>query len=117
MEMDIFTPATKAAPTKETIVDFLNVSVRAYFSFPGLLDPYKGQEIPTKMKKKKKGVVLTPPQRAIFDYGGRWAIEKDGAGERMFYYWAHKKGEPEVRMAFFMAEQSFKIVTYHEGGN
>lgn len=109
---DIFTQSVLDAPTPETIVYFLNERVRSYFTHDDLLDPHMGVDVG---RKKKKAPVLSPAQRAVFDFGGRFAIEKDGAGERMFYYWAPKKGEAEVRLAFFMADQSFKIVEAKDG--
>jgi hypothetical protein len=105
---DMFT-SVKNAPTRETIVDFLNANARSYLSDPNLLDPYMGKDVKFK-KKKVKEVALTPAQRAVKDFGGRCAVEKQDAGERMFYYWTPDDGSVDVRLAFFMADKSFRIV-------
>lgn len=111
-EVDIFAPTKKLAPTPATIVDFLNENVRAYLSNANILSPDMGVEVKTKKKVVKKAVVnaKSPAQRAVYDFGGRWALEMDGAGERMVYYWSPGQNQPEIRMYFFMADKSFRVV-------
>lgn len=98
--------STKLEPTEETICDFLTELVRTYFAIALLTDPDMGH--PPKGRKKKRGIPLTPQQRAAQDFGATWAMETFGEGESEIraevYTW---RG---VRMRFFMANKEFKVV-------
>ena len=87
-----------AVPTDDTICDFLTDRVRGYYGNPELLDPNMGFDVRLKSKRKKKEKTFTPQQRALLDYGGRYAVE----GEYEIYYWG------KVRMRFFMNDKCFR---------
>lgn len=99
--------AKKAEPTPATICEFLTEQVRGYFSNPALVDNDMGVQVkPKRGQKKKKN--LTPQQRAVFDFGGTWALETFGEGDAQIqaevYTWQN------VRMRFFMADKSFRRI-------
>lgn len=107
---DMFAPAALLVPDKTSILDLLASRTNAYFGNPDLLDPFMGKSV--KFKKKHYEKTLSPPQQSVRDYGGRFAIETEAAGERVFYYVTVgvPPSQEELRLAYFMAEKCFRIV-------
>ena len=100
----------KAEPTEADITDFLNDQVSGYFAIPGLLDPELNMEKKSAPAKKQASFLevgsvplLTPPQRAVQDYGGVWYVD-DGV---MIYRWK------TVEMTFSMVTKQFTVKEKH----